>query len=436
MMSVINWESHRLRVGGHHAFHIDGTLSSRSTAFYPTLTTVLNTKLGHLYGRRDDSWIYNRLSPNYHLSLHPMSQVQILDIRKAKDGPGAIPQLAEEILRGLLKAPGQRTLPSEILYDEVGLKLYNEGVGTTWTEWYYPFTAEKQILDEHGHDIAKRLKMSRKGEAVLIELGAGSLEKTSRILTSLADMGQAKGVKMSVQYYALDLQRSELVTTLEQLQESIGGRLAGRVSTMGMWGTYDDGIRLIRNNELGLEADVPVHVLFLGGTIGNFSKGDGDIAFLRDLPLRPGRGDTLLLGIDRAKQREIIDRAYNFSAGEEWFMNGLKVAGRALIGDEGFFGSNDWDRYAEYDERIGRLKTGYKSKKDQTLRDNLRGVEVSFSEDEVILVMYSNKYTDSEINFMLATVGLKVAGSWMDSQAHYYLYALRRETSGRRVVYH
>lgn len=268
----------------------------------------------------------------------------------------------------------------------------------------------------------------------MIELGAGSLEKTSRILSSLAHIGETDGVEMSVRYYALDLERSELVTTLEKLRNSIGQTIAGRISTMGMWGTYDDGIRLIENNELGLEADVPVHVLFLGGTIGNFSKGNGDIAFLKNLPLRPERGDTLLLGIDRAKRREIIERAYNFSAAVEWFMNGLKVAGRTLTGDENFFGLNNWDRYAHFDEQLGRLEAGYQSRKDQTLRDNVHGVDLTFYKDEVVLVMYSNKYTDSEIMTMLAAAGLAVAGSWMDTQAQYYLYSLRPESLVRGLT--
>ncbi|KAF8056893.1 histidine-specific methyltransferase [Lyophyllum atratum] len=356
-----------------------------------------------------------------------MSEIQILDIRGSKDEAGAIPHLPNEILQGLLKPPGHRTLPSEILYDEVGLKLYNGGVGTSWSEWYYLFPAEKQILDEHGHDIAKLLKRSSKGEAVIIELGAGSLEKTSRILSSLAHIDDVDGSEMSIRYYALDLERSELVTTLESLQKNYGQDFAGRIATMGMWGTYDDGIRLIEHNELGLDPDIPVHILFLGGTIGNFSKGDGDVAFLKNLPLKPERGDTLLLGIDRVKPREAIDRAYNFSAAVEWFMNGLKVAGRVLTGDQDFFELENWDRYARFNEEIGRMEIGYTSRKDQTIRDRLHDVDITFSKDEDILVMCSNKYTDDEIKTTLERACLRSTGSWMDTKAQYYLYSLRPE---------
>lgn len=77
-----------------------------------------------------------------------------------------------------------------------------------------------------------------------------------------------------------------------------------------LWGTFEDGIKYI--NEGGLlrkgstTADVavgsiswpPLHLLFLGTTLGNFTR-DEAVEFLKSLPLRPGRGDTLMLGQSR-----------------------------------------------------------------------------------------------------------------------------------------
>lgn len=98
--------------------------------------------------------------------------IQVLDIRGSKDSLSSVPHLRAEILEGLLKPPGSRTLPPETLYDEAGLKIYNEGM-KAWAEWYYPAEAERQILDLYGNDIAKMLNTSATGKAVLIELGAG-----------------------------------------------------------------------------------------------------------------------------------------------------------------------------------------------------------------------------------------------------------------------
>lgn len=181
------------------------------------------------------------------------------------------------------------------------------------------------------------------------------MEKTSQILSALARIVEPQGSKPSITYYALDLERAELERTLAGLQENIGHEIAGKIATCGMWGTYDDGIRLIANNELGLETDVPVHILFLGGTIGNFSKGNGDVTFLKSLPLQRKRGDVLLLGMDRAKAVEAIERAYGFEAATTWVMNGLKVSGR-LLGDEGTFDQEKWQRYSKYNEPLGEFE--------------------------------------------------------------------------------
>lgn len=101
-----------------------------------------------------------------------MPPIQVLDIRGSKDALGSIPHLRTEILQGLLKPPGLRTLPPETLYDEIGLRMYNDGM-KAWEEWYYPMNAEKQILKVYGDEIAALLPTSANGEAVFIEFGAG-----------------------------------------------------------------------------------------------------------------------------------------------------------------------------------------------------------------------------------------------------------------------
>lgn len=58
----------------------------------------------------------------------------------------------------------------------------------------------------------------------------------------------------------------------------------------------------------------PLHILFLGSSLGNFPRGD-DANFLRGLPLRPGSGDTLLLGLDHDNSPAEIELAYNDSLG-------------------------------------------------------------------------------------------------------------------------
>lgn len=78
-----------------------------------------------------------------------------------------------EIIDGLSKPVGERTLPTILLYDERGLRLYDDI--TTKASEYYLFAAEEQILRDNGPHIVSLMhggKAARNGEVVL-ELGAG-----------------------------------------------------------------------------------------------------------------------------------------------------------------------------------------------------------------------------------------------------------------------
>ena len=68
----------------------------------------------------------------------------------------------------------------------------------------------------------------------------------------------------------------------------------------------------------------PLHILFLGSSLGNFSRPDM-ASFLSSLPLRPGSRDTLLLGLDGDNGKDLIERAYDDSKGitRAFIMNGL-----------------------------------------------------------------------------------------------------------------
>lgn len=81
--------------------------------------------------------------------------------------------ILDEVSEGLNKAPGKRTLPTITLYDETGLRLYDNI--TVNAPEYYLFGSEEQILRDHGAEIAHLTHGGlpvRDGE-VIIELGAG-----------------------------------------------------------------------------------------------------------------------------------------------------------------------------------------------------------------------------------------------------------------------
>ena len=203
-----------------------------------------------------------------------------------------------------------------------------------------------------------------------------------------------------ITYYALDLERRELERTLDQLVASpIGREMQGKVDTRGLWGTYECGFKWVEegglrdrgvavgvtrpcspspngapassgfpvtsseldSTEIPLSSsdwetlEIPLHILFLGSSMGNFSRGE-DATFLRSLPLRAEKGDTLLLGLDHESDAARIKGAYNDRGGfmHRWLLNGLKGAGRAM-GDESLFIPERWECVGRYDEEKRKL---------------------------------------------------------------------------------
>lgn len=238
-----------------------------------------------------------------------------------------------------------------------------------------------------------------------------ALRKTSHILLSLArsvSTASEKSSEAPIIYYALDLEKRELDRTLNLVAAQLGDQLEGKVATKGMWGTYDGGLKFVESG--GLERNIEesilnggykslrnqdqvtfqpirvgrdisphsstsdsgltdsthdtsltppstpgseakaLHILFLGSTIGNFSRPEA-VDFLRSLPLRPGSGDTLLLGLDHDNEKQKVELAYHDPKGltEAFIMNGLKGAGRVL-GDEDILSADKWEYVSWYNE--------------------------------------------------------------------------------------
>lgn len=309
-----------------------------------------------------------------------------------------------------------------------------------------------------------------------------------------------------ITYYALDLEKRELERTLSELATSdVGADIEGKVSTKGLCATYDDGLKFIKEGGLrqglptggiqGYKIDnscddtsspessiissvessrsrevtpastpdtnhIPTHILFLGSSIGNFARGD-DASFLRSLPLRPGSGDTLLLGLDHDNGRQKIELAYNDPNGHtrDFIMNGLTAAGR-FMGDEHLFDPEKWEYVGRYNEGKGigfsdlflhilnasiaaRHEAYYKSKVTQTVIDPTSKIEFSFLKDELIQVEVSRKvrtptyrsselyqhfsqYSDEAVYALFSGANLRPVYRWVDSASQYSLWLLER----------
>ncbi|OCH92651.1 hypothetical protein OBBRIDRAFT_791097 [Obba rivulosa] len=406
------------------------------------------------------------------------TSVDILDVRDVRGNRSAIDTRAD-IVHGLSQPAGKKWLPTMLLYDDLGLRLYDDI--TTEAPEYYLFSAEENILKNKSGDIVRTMHAYDGGRVtpgeVVVELGAGSLRKTSHILRALSGLVPTTSSPAPVNYFALDLEKRELDRTLSELSKSEVGRIIHRkVSTKGMCGTYDDGLQFIQEGGLGSldggdrlayevsasyklnkpprnaspsgssgssrtrtsdtetdtdmtspstpDARQPLHILFLGSSLGNFERGE-DVKFLRSLPIRPGSGDTLLLGLDQDNEKSKIEIAYDDPKGitKKFIMNGLKAAGR-LMGDENLFDQTKWEYVGRYNEELRRHEAYYKSVCKQTIRDPSTQAEYLIDSNELVRIEVSHKYSDRDVYTLFTEANLRPIYRWLDSASQYSLWLL------------
>lgn len=105
-----------------------------------------------------------------------LTKPQILDARKDETDNNGVASTKSQIFDGLSKPDGEKRLPTMLLYDEQGLKLYDDI--TTKCHEYYLFLAEEQIVKNHAEDIVSLMHKGTtgqawKGRSAVVELGAG-----------------------------------------------------------------------------------------------------------------------------------------------------------------------------------------------------------------------------------------------------------------------
>ncbi|KNZ73198.1 Meiotically up-regulated gene 158 protein [Termitomyces sp. J132] len=312
-----------------------------------------------------------------------------------------------------------------LLYNERGLQLYDD-ITTKATE-YYPFGAEEEILKNKVDEIVQTMHHGETRvftDEIILELGAGALRKTSRILLSLSRLVNAASTRAPITYYALDLEEREIVRTLGEISASeIGESLQGKVDTKGLCGTYDDGLKFVLEGD---EAQLPLHILFLGSSLGNFSREEA-VEFLGSLPLRAGSGDTLLIGLDHNNDKAEIEEAYNDPQGltKEFIMNGLRAAGTAL-GNEDMFKQKNWEYVNRYDSGRRQHEAFLRSKCDHRVEDPSSPAQFLFLKDELVKIEQSYKFSESDAFSLFSGSNLRPIQRWTDSSKRCSLWLLER----------
>jgi L-histidine N-alpha-methyltransferase len=286
-----------------------------------------------------------------------------------------------------------RELPASWLYDERGSILFDE---ITRLPEYYPTNAEREILAARANEIAE-LTQGR----TLVELGAGTSEKTLLLLDALSAAGTLE------RFVPLDVSDDVLRLSAEAIAE--------RYPTISVHGIVGDFERDLAATPPG-ESRV---IAFLGSTIGNLYP-ERRARLLRAIATALAPGDSFLLGIDLVKDPAVIERAYNDSQGvtEQFVRNGLTAANRDLGADfaqERFVFDAHWDAEREW------MDIGFNAVEAHTVHIAELEVELDLAEGERLRVEVSTKFRREGIEAELTEAGLRTTGWWTDDAERFAL---------------
>jgi dimethylhistidine N-methyltransferase len=301
-----------------------------------------------------------------------------------------------EIITGLQQA--EKMISPKYLYDERGSQLFDE---ITRLPEYYPTATELGIMRANIAEITDLVGP----QASLIEFGSGSSHKTRILLGNLEQLAV---------YVPVDISEEHLLESARQLRADFSGLeiLPVVADFTQPFGLPTPTIMPLRNI-----------VYFPGSTIGNFTH-DAAHALLKVMHQEAGEDGALLIGVDLQKDPELIERAYNDSAGvtAEFNVNMLRHLNWEFGAD---FDLDTFSHSAEYNEEEGRVEIRLISSRDQVIA--IGNEEISIAEGEGILTEYSHKYTLDGFAQMARRAGFRVERVWTDADNLFSVqYCVRR----------
>jgi L-histidine N-alpha-methyltransferase len=293
----------------------------------------------------------------------------------------ANPRMLAEVAAGL-SAP-QKELPPKYFYDHRGSELFEE---ITRLPEYYLTRAERALLARWMPRLTAVL-----GPRTLVELGAGSAEKSRIILDAMHAAGTAE------RYVPIDVSAAFLAETAERLRREYPGLIVTPAVA-----DISEELNLPR----GMES--PVLFAFLGSTIGNFYP-PAAIRLLGRVRAAMRLGDRFLMGADLRKDPALIEAAYNDARGvtAEFNRNMLRVLDHELGAD---FDPDAFAHRAFYEPEANRIEMHLVATRPQTVRIPGVGV-VRFAAGESIRTEISCKYDVASLAALFAAAGLRLE-SW------------------------
>ncbi|MCL5006392.1 MAG: L-histidine N(alpha)-methyltransferase [Acidobacteria bacterium] len=301
---------------------------------------------------------------------------------------GPVTEFAEDVRTGLGKW-GQKEVPFKYLYDAVGSALFE--VISLLPE-YGLTRAGERILRKYAEEITARIL----SPVIVAELGSGSGKKTRWILEAIAR-------RQPTDYHPIEISHSALTMCRRELEH------LDSVRVLGFEAGYLDGLRKVAARR---QEGQHLLVLFLGSSIGNFDRKQGE-QFLRRVRrvLRPG--DAFLLATDLEKPVSQLLRAYDDPLGVTAAFN-LNVLARINRELDANFDLSCFRHAARYNAQERRIEMHLRSTLAQKVTIRKAGLTVAIQEGETIWTESSHKYSPQEVIEMAGRAGFECVGQWFD----------------------
>lgn len=286
-----------------------------------------------------------------------------------------------DVHAGLSQSP--KAIPARWFYDVTGSALFED---ITALPEYYPTRSETDLLTRHSADLATAIGPGR----AVVELGSGSSAKTPLLLHAIAPAA----------YVPVDISGEFLRESAAALADEFPGLPIYPVEA-------DFTGRVEMPKEI---ADIPKLGFFPGSTIGNMVARTA-VDLLRNWREALGAGSQLLIGIDRIKDVETLEQAYDDPAGVTAAFN-LNLLDRINAELGGDIPVADFSHLAVWDDVHARIEMHLVA--NRAMRFTVDGCDYRMAAGETIHSENSHKYDVRGASLLLRAGGWTPVANWDD----------------------
>jgi dimethylhistidine N-methyltransferase len=311
--------------------------------------------------------------------------------QEIEDGEASLadPQFRADVLNGLERRP--RAIPARWFYDRRGSELFEQ---ITRLPEYYPTRTETAILARIAADLASRIPAG----AALVEFGSGSSTKTPLVLDAVQPSA----------YVPIDISGE----FLRESSRALSTRYPD-LFVLPFEADFTRALALPRTIETA-----PKLGFFPGSTIGNLIP-HAAVDLLRAMRASLGIGAHLLIGMDRIKDPDVLERAYDDPAAvtAAFNCNLLSRINREL---DATIPLDAFRHRARWNDDRARVEMHLEATRDVSFA--VEGRSFSIPAGETVHTENSHKYGPRDARILLRAGGWTPVAEWTDPDDLFAVY--------------